>query len=119
MMQWTKGGFKISLFTTQSLLSTTLEKNPFENIVGKGENAGSQHFLLFPQCFQPIPKRISVFWGTFILSSAISFNLDQYKNLSFGKVLKQSEYYVLWNLITSPHPSQFFFSTLSQLNTCK
>ena len=24
----------------------------FENIVGKGENAGYQHFLLFPQCFQ-------------------------------------------------------------------
>ena len=23
-----------------------------ENIVGKGENADNQHFLLFPQCFQ-------------------------------------------------------------------
>ena len=23
-----------------------------ENIVGIGENAGHQHFLLFPQCFQ-------------------------------------------------------------------
>ena len=23
-----------------------------ENIVGKGENVGYQHFLLFPQCFQ-------------------------------------------------------------------
>ena len=23
-----------------------------ENIVGKGENAGDQHFLLFPLCFQ-------------------------------------------------------------------
>ena len=23
-----------------------------ENIVGQGENAGYQHFLLFPQCFQ-------------------------------------------------------------------
>ena len=23
-----------------------------ENILGKGENAGYQHFLLFPQCFQ-------------------------------------------------------------------
>ena len=26
--------------------------NWVENIVGKGENAGYQHFLLFPQCFQ-------------------------------------------------------------------
>ena len=25
-----------------------------ENIVGKGENAGDQHFLLFPQCFQKV-----------------------------------------------------------------
>ena len=31
----------------------TLRKNPFENTVGKGENAGNQHFLLFPQCFLP------------------------------------------------------------------
>ena len=23
-----------------------------ENIVGKGENAAYQHFLIFPQCFQ-------------------------------------------------------------------
>ena len=23
-----------------------------ENIVGEGENAGYQHFLLFPQCFE-------------------------------------------------------------------
>ena len=38
----------------------TLRKMPFENIVRKGENAGKQHFLLFPQCFLPIPKRISV-----------------------------------------------------------
>ena len=25
----------------------TLKKKPFENIVGKGENADNQHFLLF------------------------------------------------------------------------
>ena len=25
--------------------------NPIENIVGEGENAGDQHFLLFPHCF--------------------------------------------------------------------
>ena len=25
-----------------------------ENIVGKEENAGYQHFLLFPQCFQKL-----------------------------------------------------------------
>ena len=26
-----------------------------KNIVGKGENAGCQHLLLFPQCFQKAP----------------------------------------------------------------
>ena len=28
-----------------------------ENTVGKGENAGDQHFLLFPQCF-PKPSSL-------------------------------------------------------------
>ena len=26
-----------------------------ENIVGKGENASNQHFLLFPQSYNPFP----------------------------------------------------------------
>ena len=39
--------------TTQSQLLTTLGKKPFEKIVGKGENVGNQHFLLFPQSFLP------------------------------------------------------------------
>ena len=30
-------------------LLTTPRKKPFQNIVRKGENAGNQHFLLFPQ----------------------------------------------------------------------
>ena len=30
-----------------------------KNIVGQGENAGNQHFLLFPQCFpQPITSGV-------------------------------------------------------------
>ena len=44
------------------------EEEAFENIVGKEENAGNQHFLPFPQCFLPIPRRIS---DEVILSSAI------------------------------------------------
>ena len=38
-------------FTTKSLVLATLKKR-FGNIVGKGENTGDQHFLLFQQCFQ-------------------------------------------------------------------
>ena len=52
--------------------------------MGKGENAGNQHFLLFPQCFLPFPKEISIFYITFIMSSANAFNLDKSKILSFG-----------------------------------
>ena len=33
----------------------------FENIVGKGENDGNQHFFLFPQCYLPFPKQNSIF----------------------------------------------------------
>ena len=49
----------INTFTTQSQLLTTLKNKPFRNIVGKGENAGYQHFLLFQQCFLPFPKQNS------------------------------------------------------------
>ena len=65
----------------------TLKKKPFKNFVGKGENAGKQHFLLFPQCILPIPKRISVLSYIYFFS-ANAFNLHQSKNLSFGKGLK-------------------------------
>ena len=38
-------------FTALCRLVTSLAKKPFENVVGKGENAGTQHFFLFPQRF--------------------------------------------------------------------
>ena len=37
-----------------------------ENIMGKGENAGYQHFLLFPQCFRktafPVSFKVGIVW---------------------------------------------------------
>ena len=36
----------------------TLKDKSLENIVGKGENAGNQHVLLFLQCFIPFPEQI-------------------------------------------------------------
>ena len=62
-------------------------RQPFESIVGKirnVENAGNQHFLLFPKCFLPYQREI-VIWATFILSSANAFNLVMPKILSFAK----------------------------------
>ena len=43
--------YSVYPFTVQSRGLTMIRSKPFENIVGKGENAGNQHFLLFPQCF--------------------------------------------------------------------
>ena len=39
----------------------TLKEKAFENIVGKGENVGNQHFLLFPQCFLHSKKKFQFF----------------------------------------------------------
>ena len=41
------------LFSLTLLHTIPTFNDPFENIVEKGENAGNQHFLLFPQCFLP------------------------------------------------------------------
>ena len=56
-------------------------------MVGKGENAGKQHFLLFPHCFLHFQKQIFNYLIAFILSSANAFDLDQPKILSFDKEL--------------------------------
>ena len=69
----------------------TLRKKSFENIVGKGENAGNQHFLFFPQYFQPYPKKkkkkISI--ATFyVICKCFEFGLVQ--KLSFGKEQSQN-----------------------------
>ena len=60
---------------------TPEEKSSSENIVGKGVNAGNQHFLLFPQCFLLYECNIK-------MSSANIFNFDKAKILSSGKELR-------------------------------
>ena len=53
---------------------------PFENIVGKGENAGDHHFLLFPIIFSIQSKKNYTIWS----------NSDMAKILLSGKGLTQS-----------------------------
>ena len=78
-------GNGLTLCRTIPTLNYTKEENVFENIVGKGKNAGYQHFLLlFPKMFSTIPKTNFNFSVSFISWSANAFNLDQFKNLSFG-----------------------------------
>ena len=38
-------------FPSDACFFMTLGKRTFENLMGKRENAGNQHFLLFPQGF--------------------------------------------------------------------
>ena len=64
---------KIYLFTTQFQGLSTLIKNPFENTVGKGKNAGNQHSLLFLQCFSSLSKTNFNISASFIMSSATQF----------------------------------------------
>ena len=79
------------LFTTLSQVSTTLKKRAFENIVGKGENAGHQHFLLF-SCFLQLSKTKIIIQAKLDLSSANAFNLVKAKILPFGKGIKCEEF---------------------------
>ena len=73
-------------FTTQSQLSTTLKKKPFENIMGEGENTDDQHFLLFLQCLLPIPRRIS-FFNLLLFCCLQILSIWTSLKLSFGKEL--------------------------------
>ena len=61
----------------------------FQNILGKEEDAGKQHFLLFPQCLLSYQRQKSQFNNTYTLTcnllSANAFNLDQAKVLLVGK----------------------------------
>ena len=69
----------------------TLKNRPFENIVGKGENAGNQNFLLFQQYYLPFPKHISIFQLNLFCHLQMLSIWTSPKILLFGKVLIKSE----------------------------
>ena len=70
-------------------------KKALENTVANGENAGNQHFLLFPQCFLPYQGEKSSFYQHLLCYLENAFKLDQAKSLSSGKELKhEQEYHV-------------------------
>ena len=71
-------------------------EKPFQNIMGKGENAGYHYFLLFPQCFCPVRDKF-IIGVTFKLSSA---NVLIFFLLEDGKHNKNCGYdRFLFNLI--------------------
>ena len=61
-------------------------KKAFENIVGKGENAGITRIFSFSTMSSTFPKP-NIFFIYIYLPSANAFNLDRSKILSFGKEL--------------------------------
>ena len=56
-----------------------LVSNRVENIARKGENAGDQHFLLFPQCFQKftfsVSLKVGIVWDR--INKMTNFGLSQ------------------------------------------
>ena len=77
------------VYTTQSRLLKTLEKKVFKNIAGKGENAGTQHFLHLPQSFLFIPYRTSIFESHLFCCQQMLLIWSRSKIVSIGKKLKR------------------------------
>ena len=66
-----------------------------EKIVGKGENAGYQHFLLFLQCFQkPFSSRslkVGIVWEKVKSPPYMDFHFDHKKRTSLTNIRKVVE----------------------------
>ena len=63
----------------------TFKRKAFENMVGKGENAGKQDFLLVQQYFLPFPKQIYMFQlHSFCCLQMLSFLTSHPYNSSSG-----------------------------------
>ena len=82
---------KLKGFAADKLIATQNIRFIFhllENIVGKGENAGYQHFLLPPPppaMFYSLPNTKLNFPIVFTISTEKSFNLDRSEILLYGR----------------------------------
>ena len=54
-------GQRLIGFPKQGLVFTCIQYKSFEITVGKGEIAGNEQFLLFPQCFLPFWRSLCIF----------------------------------------------------------
>ena len=64
------------------------QQTAFENIMGKGEIACNEQFLLFPQCFLPNQITVSLFVLFFDIISLYAAELEGPKIGISGKGLK-------------------------------
>ena len=63
------------------------QQTAFENILGKGEIALNEGYLLFPQCFQFNEITVSSFVHIFDIISLIAIELEEPKTGTSGKGL--------------------------------
>ena len=77
--------------TQSQVLVTWRKKSFFKSIVGKGENAGNQHFFLFPQCFLLFLSYNPVL-ETHLICPSQSYYLNN-PNISFVKGLCKLVYF--------------------------
>ena len=70
------------------LILTHQQQTSFENIVGKGEIARHEQFLLFPQCFLLIQIIVSPFVHIFDIISLFSAQFEEPKIGISGKGLR-------------------------------
>ena len=66
------------------------QQTAFENIVGKGEIARNERFVLFPQCFKHNQINVSPFVHIFDIISLFAVELEEPKIGMSGKVLNES-----------------------------
>ena len=82
-----------------------------ENIVGKGENAGYQHFLLFPQCFLlgslPGSLKVRIVWcyqlQKLIVDMSSHFMINQCGRGAWTQIFKKDSFQ------TNTYPGSFPF----------
>ena len=82
-----------------------------ENIERKGENAGCQHFLLFPQYSPKYQIQISKFEQRLKMSSSYALNFDKSKILSCDKRLKNEILLSHDETTVENTPRQYTFET--------
>ena len=71
---------------------TNQQQTAFENIVGKGEIARNEQFLLFPQSFQLNQITVSPFVHIFDIISLFAVDLEEPKIGISGKGLKNRKH---------------------------
>ena len=78
----------LTLYSIDTDILTYQQQTAFKNIVGKGEIARNEQFLLFPQCFQVNQISVSPFVHIFDIISLFPVESEEPKTGLSGKGLR-------------------------------